>query len=271
MLKFKKLFTFDDPFISSASGLIKKEDHFYVVSDDETSLLSIPCTFQGVIKKIKLRQDELPFDEKERKKVKPDFESLLILPKGKGILCVPSGSTENRKKAVLILDDDTTREISLNHIYRHLEQIIPELNIEGATTFESKIRLFQRGNGKSHQNGFIDLELDDFLHDQPKSVKWTPVDLGQLKGVPLSFTDGFFYQSLFWFLAVAEDSESTYEDGAFLGSILGRMDREGKIIGTKEMDIPFKPEGLYIENEEAFIVTDADNRSLPSALYHATI
>ncbi len=269
MLHFEKIYTFSSPFISSASGLIHGQGRFYVVSDDELNLLSIPESLSGDISQVPLREGVLPIEEKERKRLKPDFESLLYLNDLDSILCIPSGSTINRQKGSLISSELKVSEIHFSRIYGELTKLIPELNIEGATSFGTKIRLFQRGNGKQHQNGIIDLLLEDFLNDRPESIQWTPLNLGNLKDVPLSFTDACYDKDFFWFLAVAEDSESTYEDGSFIGAVLGKMNINGKIINLEEIDIPFKPEGLCIKDGVVYIVTDADNRTLPSALYKA--
>lgn len=267
MLHFDKVFTFSSPFISSASGLVLKEGRFYVVSDDELNLLCLPESLNGQILQIRLREGELPQEERERKRIKPDFESLVYLADQNSILCIPSGSTINRQKGALISSDDKVSEVDFSRIYGELTKIIPELNIEGATSSGEKLRLFQRGNGKLHQNGIIDLLLEDFLKDRPQSLKWIPLNLGKLKEVPLSFTDACYNKDIFWFLAVAEASESTYEDGTFVGAVIGKMNWEGNIISMEEIDIPFKPEGLHVNDEEVFIVTDADNRTLPSNLY----
>jgi hypothetical protein len=269
MLHFNKIYTFSSPFISSASGLIHNNGRFYVISDDELNLLSIPDSLNGQVMKIRLRGGDLPEEEKERKRLKPDFESLLYLKEHDSILCIPSGSTLNRQKGALINSEHKVSEIDFSRIYGELTKMIPELNIEGAISYDTKIRLFQRGNGKLHQNGIIDLSLEDFLNDRIESIQWMPVNLGNLKDVPLSFTDAYYDKDSFWFLAVAENSESTYEDGCFVGAVLGKMNEKGEIISLEEIDIPFKPEGLYINDGEIFIVTDADNRTLPSVLYKA--
>lgn len=268
MIKLKELYTFNDPYIAAASGLAQVGDSFYVVSDDELSLVKFKLN--GKAATIQIFEGTLPDEPKERKKVKPDFETLVALP-DQSILCVPSGSKANRVRAAIIYPDQTVKEISFVNIYANLTQYFSELNIEGAVLFEDKIRLFQRGNGKTHQNAIIDLVLEDFLSDEFKNPKITPIKLPTLNGIPLSFTDASLSQGLFWFLAVSENSESTYLDGEFEGAILGAMDLEGNIHFEEELEIEHKPEGLVVVGKDFFIVTDADDRTKPSKLYSGVL
>src|SRR5688572_20595512 len=78
--------------VSAASGLVKIGPNFYVISDDENSLIYF--TLDGAFHKVELMAGVLPEEKRARKKAKPDFEALCF---GKDqIIALPSGSTENR-------------------------------------------------------------------------------------------------------------------------------------------------------------------------------
>lgn len=159
------------------------------------------------------------------------------------------------------------REIGFENIVSWLAGFIPDLNLEGAVNSGSRILLFQRGNGKSGRNLIIELELSDFLSDQPGPHRVTEVDLGSLGTARLGFTDACMDQGSLWFLAAAESSESTYEDGAFTGAILGRLDSKLRVQERLELEVPYKPEGLVVDRGRVFVVTDADDRSVSSRLF----
>lgn len=267
MKSFEKIYTFEDPFISSASGLLLHRDHFYIVSDDERSLLCLDSSLEKRSKLIPILHGVLPEDKSLRKKLKPDFESIIHLPDHDALMCLGSGSSEKRNKCALIHADHRVTELTLDNCYNQLSEIIPELNIEGGVARGNMIRLFQRGNGKLKQNAIIDIELTSFLQNEVKDLNIRSTDLGTLKSIPLSFTDACQVGSDCFFLAVAENTESTYLDGEFLGAVLGKMNLHGDVMEMQPIDIPYKPEGLYIEGKNVFVVTDADDRTKASCLY----
>lgn len=272
MIKLTELYTFQNPFIAAASGLCLVHDRFYVVADDENALLSFNRNLSdpGTIHQI--FEGELPQDKKARKKVKPDFEAVVFLQDKNALLCLPSGSKKNRNRAALVgLFDFAITEISLKEVYQKLESIYSELNIEGAVILGDKIRLFQRGNGKLHQNALIDLNLSQFLNDKVTELSCIDVNLGKLNSIPLSFTDATLQGNRLWFLAVAENSESTYLDGEFVGAVLGEMSMDGKVLKMTPLDLKSKPEGLAFDQQDFYVVTDDDDRKKPSRLYKGTL
>jgi hypothetical protein len=58
--------------------------------------------------------------------------------------------------------------------------------------------------------------------------------------VRTSFTDAVLVEDKIYFIATAENTESTYDDGEILGSIIGRID-----INTMQLDFTKKIEGNY--------------------------
>ena len=154
-----------------------------------------------------------------------------------------------------------------------LGEQIQEINIEGAIAFDDELWLFQRGNGVENKNALIFLNLADFLDDRPLHPRILDVSLGQLHQVPLSFTDATQAEHLILFLAVAENSQSTYLDGTVVGSVLGLMNQSGEILETMILDTPSKPEGLsYNAAEKCFyLVTDDDNPNHPASLFRGEL
>lgn len=285
ILQFKKLI--DLP-IFAASGLAKYKDCFYFVADDENSLFQLNLA-DNIFKEIQIIKSHLPTDHKERKRLKPDWESLTVFPQSTGIdgmLAVPSGSKPNRMKGFFISPDFVNGEafeVDFTDLFQKLSEKIAELNIEGCAIQNSTLLFFQRGNGLSKQNAIIHLDLD-LATQGIKLNQAIPIDsilkiefydLGELEHSSLSFTDAFALNDSIYFLAVCEETVSTYEDGPFKGAILGRINSEGRIENTWKMDCPFKPEGLWIERDNKtlslFIVTDADSREQNSVLYTAQL
>lgn len=272
MIKTTEIFTFKDPYIAAASGLVLAGNRFYLVADDENGVMGINKDLKSSGEIYEVFPGVLPEDKKERKKLKPDFEGMVHLPEMNALLCLPSGSKKNRIRGALVsLADHKITEVNFKNVYQKLEDLYPELNIEGAVLIGENIRLFQRGNGKLHQNAVITLNLKSFLNDQIKDLKVINIDLGKLKGIPLSFTDASLFKNKCYFVAVAENSESTYADGEFVGSVLGEISEAGEIIFTTLLDLDSKPEGLAFDETSFYLVTDDDDRKKPSRLLQGTL
>lgn len=276
--------------VKAASGLVKVENTFYVISDDEVSLAEFKFEGDTQANYIKLLEKELPRDPAERKRQKPDWESLaqLEIAQDKRILlAVPSGSTENRMtgafvhldKAGIVDKNSNPVTIDFSEIYKSLKAKLTDLNIEGACVFNNRLKLFQRGNGAAGKNAIIDIDLAGFCNDLENAVSVkaqhvlavTEYDLGHLDGHKLDFTDACAVNDKVWFLAVAEDSRSTYEDGQYYGAIIGCLDSSGKEIARYEIDCATKPEGLWVDVESHrlcfYVVTDADSSTIFASVY----
>jgi hypothetical protein len=261
-----------DPFIAAASGLCLVDETFYIVADDDLSLLALPAGLDKKGKLITLFEGALPDDLKERKKVKPDIESIVYLPLQKSLLCLPSGSQPNRFQGALVtLLDREVQKITFKNVFLELVTHFTELNIEGAVILDDKIRLFQRGNGSLHQNAVIDMNLAAFLKDEVKDFSYVLVDLGKLGDVFLSFTDATLHNNECWFLAAAEATESTFFDGEFAGAILGTINSKGVVEKSLILTMPSKPEGIAIQDNTFYFVTDDDDRKKASKFYSLSI
>ena len=281
----------DGRLISAASGLVRHKDVYYVIADDQLSLAVFSLNIPSHHYFVPLISGDLPTDKKLRKKVKPDWEALVALTiEGDffTLLAVPSGSTTLRTRGVRVNFQNqkvvSTKFVDFTILYHHLQTRFQELNIEGAAVKDNVLNLFQRGNGRSAQNAVIDLDLKKVLANINESGVINPeciiqikeYDLGQIKNVNLSFTDACYCTdgSLF-FLAAAEDIQSTYDDGAYVGAVLGQLNTAGEVISVTEVECPAKPEGLWVDKTDTgykiYIVTDADNPDQTSQLYFGKI
>lgn len=250
--------------VFAASGLVINSGIFFIVSDDEVSLLygSPGKKFHS----LKLWDHTLPEDLKERKKVKPDLESLYL--SGEKLFLLPSFSKKNRDHGAVV-DIGPQGEIlshqtlNLSSLRKKLDKEIPDLNIEGGVMLSNRLHLFQRGNGKDGSNAIIICK--DLLSDE---FEIRPLKLPDHQGVPVTVTDAALKGSTIFFTAVAEDSDSTYLDGEVMGSYLGTLDDQLMLSSLRELNFSGKPEGLsFDETGDLYFVTDDDSRDKPSRLF----
>ncbi|MES2526227.1 MAG: hypothetical protein V4598_04045 [Bdellovibrionota bacterium] len=247
--------------VSAASGLVICGDKFFIISDDELSLLS--GDFSGNYVFTSLWEHELPDDPKLRKKLKPDLESLYL--DGPTLWALPSFSRPNRVKGARIeLSSDFKilqhEEVDFTDLYQKLSMFVPDLNIEGAVLKDNILHLFQRGNGKQGSNSIITIHKEE--------VHIRPLKLPHFNGIPLTVTDATMLDGEIFYLAVAEDTDSTYLDGKVKGAFLGRL--HGVDIG--QIEFQGKPEGLSFHSDGyLYFVTDDDSRKISSRLFRLKI
>ena len=213
--------------IGAASGLFFKYDTLFIISDNSTFLYQYNLLDEK-LKKIKLFENS---QDNIFKKNKPDFESITL--KGSKLHILGSGSTSRREKKISYnLENFAIEEKDLSKLYKKLKQTSlisdDELNIEGAFLNTDKWYLFQRGNGANSKNGIFILNDND-------DIEFIPIQLPKIKHIETSFTDAILVEDKIYFLATAENTTSTYDDGEILGSIFGRMDFK-----TLEIDITLK-------------------------------
>jgi hypothetical protein len=273
--------------ICAASGLVKINNLFYVIADDEYSLGIFSSSNVETDHKIKLFSTHLPVDLIARKKVKADWESLVYFcePTFKGLMAIPSGSELNRKFGCLleIGKVSTPATIDFGELFESLRNQIKNLNIEGACVTEKTLKLFQRGNGRGSQNAIVDLDLIGSVSDIKSLNRISAerildiqfIDLGRIKNFNYGFTDACWADGKLWYLAAAEATDSTYDDGAFCGAVLGTLDKFGNQLHQYELDIFVKPEGLWVECESGgyriYVVTDADDSCRAASFFTAKL
>lgn len=281
--------------ISAASSLVRHAGSLYVVADDELSLAIFDAHDLGDGHLIDILPGELPENPDERKEEKPDLESLTLLPPfgelpNGALLAVGSGSSEKRLRGALVPLDAggrpgaAPRAIDLSELYEGLGREVKDLNIEGCAALDDRFYLAQRGNGRGGEDALIAVAWEPLAQallrggtpDVDAVEEIRRYDLGQIRGVDLSFSDlSPIEDGRLAFSSSAEDSSGTITDGEIFGSALGVLRPGGDIDFHEPVDGIVKIEGIDArlgdDGLEILIVMDADDPSKPSPLLGATI
>lgn len=280
--------------LSAASGLVCLNTIMYVVADDELHLGVFSAGDRRPGNLIRIWDGVLPDSKAARKRKKPDFEALtLIPPDGEfphgALLVIGSGSRPNRRSGILLrLDQNgvvcgSPRKVELSFILAPLGEEFPSTNIEGAVVVGHELRLFQRGNKRHPDNAIIRYPLAPAIDAivagcgnpmVPSSID--RLDLGSIHGVPFCFTDAAALPNgNMVFSAVAEDTADAYRDGSCIGAAIGMIDDSGRLLSIDQLEQPYKVEGIHARLDddriELLLVTDADNPDIPATLFSAII
>jgi hypothetical protein len=274
--------------LSAASGLVCALGRVYVIADDEHHL-AVFKDLHAPGQLHRLFPGDLPEPKKARKRLKPDLETLLLLPAQQAwphgaLLALGSGSRENRHTGVLVPLRENgepwqrrVQRFDLTPLYAPLRGLLGEINIEGAMVIGSELVLLHRGGTGSAGSAALHYPLRSLLHaadGQRSSVKPTSTRhyrLGAIDGVELGFTDGAALPSGGWvFTAVAESRDNAVADGPCLGSAVGVADTEGRVAVLRRLVRPFKVEGIaaHVSGGATTLcmVTDADDPAQSSVL-----
>lgn len=278
MQKFQLELLFQIIGIGSASGLFFKNDSLFIISDNSKALYEYSIGEEKLDAHIILENAEMPQDNIP-KKIKPDFES--ITPYGEDLCVFGSGSTENRNKMVQfsIYKKEAVKILDLSDLYlsmQYFANIKPEdFNIEGAVFDGKNWYFFQRGNGKNGQNGIFTVSGENLENEF--SILYNSYKLPKIKGIQTTFTDAILVNEVLYFLATAENSNSTFEDGEVLGSIIGSIDtRTMKIKSKQTITNKHKFEGLTLfknnkDSLEFLLCEDKDTDVQQSDIYKLTL
>jgi hypothetical protein len=244
--------------------------------------------------------------ETGNKQQKLDLESAVYLYDEDVMLAFGSGSTHQREKVVVVVGKTVlSTHAFYNHqgivnahgLYQKFRDTKEfsgsELNIEGATLLTQseprRIRFFQRGNGAPRGellpiSATCDVDLDDLL-DYIREPNVAPVpelfnivqfDLGTIgmQNIALGFTDatelppnGRDDSPAVLYLAGAEDSPDTYNDGAVAGSVVGSVQCTYKGPWVDQCTSQYtklkNPDGtLFAEKAEGLVLSHDDDGEL---------
>lgn len=275
MQKFQLEILFHIIGIGAASGLVYKDQKLFLISDNSSYLYEYHIETQ-TLDKIALQ--DRPVLEAIPKNEKPDFEAITSF--GDSYYVFGSGSTEKRIEMVQYnTKTKTTKTTDLSDLYLLMQSfgnIKPEdFNIEGVVFTGDTWYFLQRGNGKNAKNGLFTVQGKNLENDF--TVLYNEYQLPKIKGVQASFTDAVIVDNELYFLATAENTTSTYDDGEVLGSLVGSINLETmKIDFTKKITATAKLEGisLYQKSDKALeflLCEDNDTEELRSTIYHLTL
>jgi hypothetical protein len=218
------------------------------------------------------------------KRDKPDLECCLsaVVDGREVLLAFGSGSTPRRERIALLERADgggwRSRFVAAPELYGALRAEARfsggALNMEGAACAGARVWLFQRGNGGAHP-AIVSVTFEALWRylaggPVPALADVARVDLGMVQGVPLGFTDAAIDERgrVMW-LASAERSPNTFDDGEVVGSAIGFL-ADGRAALLCEADgAPFvgKAEGLALEGaDRAWVAVDPDDPTVPAEL-----
>jgi hypothetical protein len=150
-----------------------------------------------------------------------------------------------------------------------------DFNLEGAIFDGENWYLFNRGNGISNKNTIFTIHAKKL--GEEFALIATDYKLPKIKGIRSSFTDAIIVEDKIYFLATAENTNSTYEDGEILGSCIGCIDlKTMKIDFTQKITANNKFEGLTLYENTAHTITfllceDNDTELLETKIYKLTL
>ncbi len=249
-----------------------KQHKPYVIGDDSVYLYEYDY-IEHVLNKIKILNSFETFDNIP-KAIKPDFEVLCNFHNSLYILA--SGSTLQRNLMVEYnLETKAIIQHDISQLYTKIKNKCniddDNLNIEGVICNGEYWLLFNRGNGADQKNGIIKIIGNNLVIAD--KIEFTPLILSKENENIVSFTDAIFQNNEIYFLAAAEDTNSTYQDGEILGSYLGRLNLitfELNYIKQISTNQKFEAITFYKQNGkdiEFLLCEDRDNEILETLIY----
>jgi len=261
--------------IGSAAGLLYNDNNLLIVGDNSRFLYEYNMDNTHLIRYPLIDNAS----ENISKSEKPDFESLTLYQDT--VYIFGSGSTSkrntmvefdlNQKKKIV-----TNNLVDLYAVMQRFGNINPDdFNLEGAIYDGENWYLFNRGNGISNKNTLFSLHAKKL--NAEFSLLSNDYKLPKIKGVRSSFTEAVLVQGKIYFLATAENTKSTYDDGEILGSLIGCINLETmKIEFTKKISDSHKFEGITLFKDsnkkiEFLLCEDKDTEILETEIYKLTL
>lgn len=261
--------------IGSASGLIYQDQSLYIIGDNSGFLYEYQIDLRD------LKRHPLLENPKENtpKKEKADFEAITQFQDS--LYIFGSGSTDKRNKMIQVnaKSKKVVATNDLTDLYTVMQNFggvnAEDFNIEGAIYDGENWYILNRGNGISNKNVLFTIAGKNLTNDF--QILSNTYKLPKIKGVRSSFTDAILVENTIYFLATAEDTQSTYDDGEVLGSLIGSIDlKTMKINFTQKISSNHKFEGLtlYAQSPEKItflLCEDNDTEVLETTIYKLTL
>ena len=257
--------------IGSASGLFLKNNSLYVIGDNSSYFYEYELK-SSTLKRYALSKYPA---ENIKKEIKPDFEALASY--GDSFYLFGSGSRANRIKMIQLnsATKEKTSVFDLSTLYKSMQALAgltaKNFNIEGVVYTGDTWYFFNRGNGNSGRNIVFTIHGNDL--DGNAKITFSELKLPAIKGIRAGFTDAINVGGKLYFLATAENTNSTYNDGEISGSMIGCIDTKTmEVLFTEEISDRHKFEGLTLQydsqNELSFLLCeDSDSDQLEADIY----
>jgi len=278
--------------VRAASGICFLRDELVVVQDDASFI----ATFKP---SGKAQSHALPAGPAGRRRFekrlgnkydKLDLESAFAFDER--VFAIGSGSLPVRER-VVVFDPRASPAVKVVDASALFAQFHANdrfsggaLNIEGAAAVGDVVRFFQRGNGVGERlsPATVDVDLAAFVAwvdgaaEVPAIRHVRRFDLGTLGGVRLGFTDACATGDGIVFLASAEGSRNTVDDGELFGSCIGSLRgdvaRLTPLLDEAGVAAPLKAEGIAIgphDPRRAWVVLDSDDPDIATDLCEVTL
>lgn len=272
--------------IGALSGVACLGDDIYFVGDDVRYLLKTnpkdQITSNTEFEKIPLFEQLLHIPLVTLSKAeKPDFEALTCIEFNgqQKLLIMGSGSTENRKQALLFNPTNHQIRTLINAVdYNFLakNQALTgsaDLNIEAVCADNQNLYIFQRGNINRHHGVLVfDLaQIQEGKTLEKSLVNALSLQLPDIDGSASGISDACFLKdkNLIVATAAVEQTANTYDDGLVLGSFIFLLSPDGKTLDTQLIQddqgqlLPIKVEGITwlestVDGEVFLLCTDSD-------------
>ncbi len=255
--------------IGATSGLVLTQNELFLISDNSSYLYHYSFEDKE-LNKIALVSDAA---ENIPKTSKPDFESITL--HNNQLFIFGSGSAKNRNGLYTYnLKDKSAKErnasIQNDSLKKKFGISDDDFNIEGVVFHQNKTLLFQRGNGKGGKNGIF------IVDPLKKESRFVAIALPKINGITATFTDAVLVGNTIYFLAAAENSNSTFEDGTILGSYFGSLSPDSfEVNFTEQISASQKFEGItFFRKQEGvlefLLCEDDDSAVLESKIYKLT-
>lgn len=283
---------------SSLSGMVSLGSKMYMISDEYYTL--------GIYDYKKNEEQNLQFNSEmnerlraksyiERKKFKPDFESITSVELNgcQYLHVLPSFSSSARTELYLLKlkgEEGIIAPVNFSEVFSGeplprlhalLSERLAETNIEGHFISNGDLFLIHRGNKNSSSalikiNNYFSKLIDFVTVDKSfefsaEEIELTVVNLPSKQGHNLQWTEGHLKNNCeIYFLATIEKTANAYDDGEVVASYIGEYNfKTQKVNQVNKLINSEKAEGFSIVEDKLYFCTDPDRENGHAYLYSA--
>lgn len=258
--------------IVAASGIGYENNELMLVSDNGNALYHYFITNDSLAK---YSFDGAPVNDKMKKVEKYDLESFTTVDNT--WYAFGSGSTDKRTTGFMFNKfSKYSTPIDLSALYDEMKSFSSltkdDFNIEGVTRYNNDWLFINRGNGPKNANYIFVVQGKNLTDDF--NLYYFEFNLPKINQVQAGFSDAVVIKNTLYFIATAEDEQSTFEDGAIKGSIFGAIDlKKMKLLYTEKISDHQKFEGITVlehndKNITFALCEDADDaKNTESIIY----